>query len=141
MAALTRPGYIYATAGVHPHHAKDLTEEGLKHLDVLLQRGDVVAIGECGLDFNRNFSPREDQERAFEMQLELAASVRKPVFLHERDASTRLLEFVGRYRDRIVDGVVHCFTGTRDELRAYLDMDLHIGITGWCATKNGANTC
>jgi len=137
VAALTRP-HIYATAGVHPHNAKDLTDHGLEELETILRREDVVAVGECGLDFNRNYSPREDQERAFEMQIELAASVRKPLFLHERDASARLLDLVRRYRAKIVDAVVHCFTGTREELSAYLDLDLHIGITGWiCDEKRG----
>jgi TatD DNase family protein len=138
VAALTRPQHIYATAGVHPHNAKELTEEGLKELETLLQRDDVVAVGECGLDFNRNYSPPKDQERAFEMQLELAVRVRKPMFLHERDASKRLVEMVRRHRGQLVDAVVHCFTGTLDELKAYLDLDLHIGITGWiCDEKRG----
>ncbi|MBF3232976.1 hydrolase TatD, partial [Pseudomonas aeruginosa] len=91
----------------------------------------VRAVGECGLDFNRDFSPRPAQEKALEEQLALAVELQRPVFLHERDASERLLAILRDFRDRLPAAVVHCFTGERRALYGYLDLDLHIGITGW----------
>ncbi|VTQ27575.1 secretion protein [Pseudomonas aeruginosa] len=88
-------------------------------------------MGECGLDFNRDFSPRPAQEKALEEQLALAVELQRPVFLHERDASERLLAILHDFRDRLPAAVVHCFTGERRALYGYLDLDLHIGITGW----------
>ena len=88
-------------------------------------------MGECGLDFDRDFSPRPQQEAAFEAQLELASTAGKPVFLHQRAAHARFLEILARWRPRLAGGVVHCFTGTAAELDDYLALDLHIGITGW----------
>lgn len=129
---------IYATAGVHPHHAKDFTAQTLATLQQLAARPEVVAIGECGLDFNRDFSPRPVQERVFAAQLALAAKVRKPVFLHDRDAHPRFLAILKEQRAQLCGGVVHCFTGTREELSAYLALDMHIGITGWiCDERRG----
>jgi TatD DNase family protein len=92
---------------------------------------EVVAVGECGLDFDRNFSPREDQLRCFEAQLELAAERRLPVFLHERAAHEAFFEVIRRHRPRLSAAVVHCFTGDERALGRYLDLDLHIGFTGW----------
>ena len=98
----------------------------------------MVALGECGLDFNRNYSPHPDQERWFVAQLELACELGKPLFVHSRDAHPRLAEILRRYRNRLSRVVVHCFTGQADELRAYLELDCHIGITGWiCDERRG----
>ncbi len=136
--AARHPGVLYATAGVHPHHAAALDAAGLAEIVALARAPGVVAIGECGLDFNRDYSPRADQERAFEAQLELAAEVGLPVFLHQRDAHERFLAILARHRDRLVDAVAHCFTGSAEEAAAYLDLDLHIGITGWvCDERRG----
>jgi len=133
-------GTLWSTAGVHPHDAKSCTDATLAELRALAAHPEVVAIGECGLDFNRNFSPPEVQERWFEAQLELAAELHLPVFIHERDASTRLLEILGRHRTSLENAVIHCFTGDGDALRAYLDLDLHIGITGWiCDERRGTH--
>ncbi len=132
------PDRLYATAGVHPHHAKDATADTYRLLRELAARAKVVAIGETGLDFNRDFSPRPVQERVLERQLELACELGLPVFLHERDAHERLLAIVRQYRDHLTAAVVHCFTGNREQLRAYLDLDLHIGVTGWiCDERRG----
>ena len=90
---------------------------------------EVVAIGECGLDFNRDFSPRPDQERWFEAQVALAEELQMPLFLHERDARERFCQILATTRKR-VPAVLHCFTGTREDLETYLNMGLHIGITG-----------
>ena len=98
----------------------------------------VVAIGECGLDFNRNYSPHPDQEQWFEAQLDLACELGKPLFLHSRDAHPRFAEVLRSRRDRLPPAVAHCFTGEEDELRAYLDLGLYIGITGWiCDERRG----
>jgi len=132
-------GRAYATAGVHPHNAKDCDDRTVAALRALAGEPEVVAIGECGLDFNRNFSSQQDQERWFEAQLELAVEVKLPVFLHERDAAERMLAILTRYRPRLVGGVVHCFTGSREVVEKYLALDLHIGVTGWiCDERRGA---
>lgn len=132
------PGRLYATAGVHPHHATELDDAALAALEPLLSHPRVVAAGECGLDFFRDFSPREAQERAFSAQLELAAAARKPVFLHQRDAHPRFVALLEPYAGRLAGGVAHCFTAGLTELRAYLDLGLHVGITGWlCDERRG----
>ncbi|HEY4183374.1 MAG TPA: TatD family hydrolase [Kofleriaceae bacterium] len=138
--ARTRPGRWFSTAGVHPHAAKDCDAGTIDTLRALAALPEVVAIGECGLDFNRNFSPRDEQERWFEAQLELAVELKMPVFLHERDAAEQMLATLERYRPRLVGGVVHCFTGTREIVEKYLALDLHIGVTGWiCDERRGAD--
>lgn len=136
--AKRHPGVLYATAGVHPHHARQWNERTAATLAALAADPQVVAIGEAGLDFYRDFSPRTDQQRVFEAQLELAVELDLPVFMHERDAHACFLRILARYRDRLGPAVVHCFTGSGEELAAYLDLDLHIGITGWvCDERRG----
>jgi TatD DNase family protein len=132
-------GFLFSTAGVHPHDAGKCTNAEVEALiRSLAPQEQVVAIGECGLDFNRDFSPRPQQESRFEKQLELACELGKPVFMHERDAHKRFVEILAGYRDRLADAVVHCFTGTPDEVKAYLDLGLYIGITGWiCDDRRG----
>jgi len=131
---------LFATAGVHPHDAREWTPGSARQLRDLLQEERIRAVGECGLDFNRDLSPRTQQEKALEEQLALAVELGKPVFLHERDASQRLAEILRHYRDSLTAAVVHCFTGDRQALFAYLDLDLHIGITGWiCDERRGSH--
>lgn len=131
---------LFATAGVHPHDAGDWSSESANALRALLADPRTRAVGECGLDFNRDFSPRPSQERAFEEQLALAVELQLPVFLHERDASQRLLDILRAHRDHLPAAVVHCFTGEKRSLYAYLDMDLHIGMTGWiCDERRGTH--
>ena len=132
------PSSMRCTAGVHPHHASELDTAQLQAFDALARQPEVVAVGECGLDYFRNFSPREAQLDAFAKQLELAASVGKPVFLHQRDAHDDFLAVLKRHRERLTGGVAHCFTAGMDEARAYLDLGLYIGITGWiCDERRG----
>ena len=132
------PGMLSCTSGVHPHDAKHWHKTSASVIRDLASHDAVVAIGETGLDFNRDFSPRPQQELAFEAQLELASELQLPVFLHERDAHKRQLEILHSYRDHLVDGVLHCFTGDKKALFNYLDLDLHIGITGWiCDERRG----
>lgn len=127
---------LYSTAGVHPHDADHVSPDWEVHLEDLLALPRVVAAGECGLDFNRNFSSRDGQLKVFEAQLELAVSSGKPVFLHERDAFDEQLSLLSRHD--ISHGVAHCFTGNKDQMQAYLDLGLYIGVTGWiCDPKRG----
>jgi TatD DNase family protein len=143
--AVQYPGELFATAGVHPHHAVEYTSETELLLRTLLREPNVVAVGECGLDYHRNFSPRPAQLRAFEMQLQLAmecgkAPALKPLFLHQRDAHADFLACMKNVEGRIGRAVVHCFTGTREELYDCLDRDFYIGITGWlCDERRGAH--
>ncbi len=130
--------FLYCTAGVHPHVASSWNVSAESEIRDLLKEKAVVAVGECGLDFNRDFSPRDQQESCFAAQLELAAGTSKPVFLHERDAHARFAAILKDYRDHLSGAVVHCFTGSKKELFAYLDLDCHIGITGWlCDERRG----
>jgi TatD DNase family protein len=132
-------GVLFATAGVHPHHARELDAAQLAELGELAHSPDVVAVGECGLDYFRNFSPHDAQQRAFHQQLELAVAVGKPVFLHQRDAHGDFLAILREHAPRW-RGVAHCFTGGAVELDAYLDLGLAIGITGWiCDERRGAH--
>lgn len=128
---LDEGGRLFTTAGVHPHEASHWNGDTARGLRALFDDQRVRAVGECGLDFNRDFSPRPAQEKALEEQLALAVELQRPVFLHERDASERLLAILHDFRDRLPAAVVHCFTGERRALYGYLDLDLHIGITGW----------
>ncbi|QFU02427.1 Tat-linked quality control protein TatD [Halomonas sp. THAF5a] len=129
---------LYATAGVHPHDASRWSPSLAAAMGELHRAPEVVAVGECGLDFNRNFSTPAEQERAFEAQLGLAAESGKPLFLHERDAGRRMREMLHAWRDDIPDAVIHCFTADRETLYGYRDLDLHIGLTGWlCDERRG----
>lgn len=126
---------LFSTAGCHPHDAKDFTAEHLNQLKHLLEHEKVVAVGECGLDFNRNFSPPDIQESVFRQQLELAIEVNKPLFLHERDASEKMLNILSDYGSDLPNLVIHCFTGKQETLEAYLERGYYIGITGWVCDK------
>jgi TatD DNase family protein len=129
---------LFSTAGVHPHHASAWSGEVETHVRGLLADPRVVAVGECGLDYDRDFSPRDAQRRAFEAQLALAAGTKKPLFLHERAAHDDFHAIVKDHRASLAGGVVHCFTGDRAALEAYLALDLHIGLTGWiCDERRG----
>ena len=139
-AALARshPGVLWSTAGVHPHHASSFGASSREALLDLLQGPEVVAVGECGLDYCRNFSPPAAQRAAFIAQLEIAVAVGKPVFLHQRDSHEDFKAILTDYRGRI-RGVAHCFTGDRRQLEEYLALELYIGVTGWvCDERRGA---
>lgn len=133
------PDAMRCTAGIHPHHATELSEKGgIEKLRELIQAPEVCAGGECGLDFFRNFSPQDIQIIAFSKQLEVCAEYGLPVFLHQRDAHPAFLGVLDRWLPRLPRAVVHCFTGTGEELQDYLDRGLYIGITGWiCDERRG----
>jgi TatD DNase family protein len=136
--ARAHPGRLFATAGVHPHHALEVTTEALAALRALLAQAEVVAVGECGLDYFRDYAPRHAQQRAFERQLELAVECGKPLFLHQRDAHDDFLAILKPFLDRCGPAVVHCFTGDRRALFQSLDAGCFIGITGWlCDERRG----
>jgi TatD DNase family protein len=136
--ARRHPRVLFATAGVHPHHAADLTVEASASLRTLAQEPAVVSVGECGLDYFRDFSPRDLQRRAFGWQLEIAVQTRKPVFLHQRDAHDDFLAILREHASGLAGGVAHCFTAGPKERDAYLELGLHIGITGWiCDERRG----
>jgi TatD DNase family protein len=127
---------LYCTAGVHPHQASTVADGWIDELQLLLKQSHVVAVGECGLDFNRNFSAPEQQIQVFEAQLQLAKRCQKPVYLHERDAFSTQISLLKKHPG--LSGVAHCFTGDSSELKAYLDLGFYIGITGWlCDEKRG----
>jgi TatD DNase family protein len=129
--AQRNPGYIFSTAGVHPHSADAWSADVLSSLEILWNEEACVAIGECGLDYNRNFSTPANQRKAFESQLSVAVNTGKPLFLHCRDAFTDFYAMVKEAFDAGAHGVVHCFTGSVDEADAFVGMGLDIGVTGW----------
>ena len=123
------PETLFATAGIHPHDAKTMNAESIKILAALLKEKKVVAVGECGLDFDRDFSPRPVQESCFHAQLSLAEEVQKPLFLHERAAFDHFIAILKEHSS-LPEGVVHCFTGQLKEAKTYLEMGYYIGFTG-----------
>ena len=138
--AREHPGVLHATAGVHPHHAGDYGAETDALLRGLAREPEVVAVGETGLDYFRDLSPRPAQRAAFEKQLAIAVDLHMPLFLHQRDAHADFLVLLKTARDRVPAVVVHCFTDDKRALFDYLDLDCHIGITGWiCDERRGVH--
>lgn len=134
---------LFTTVGVHPHDAKDfdpVSSAAEMRALVVENPGTVVAVGESGLDFNRDFSPRDVQERVFRAQVELACELKLPLFLHERDAHATFVSVLQPFLDakRLPPVVVHCFTGSESELRTYIQMGFYIGLTGFvCMDSRG----
>ncbi len=138
--AKAHPGFLYSTAGVHPHHASDYDDDSSALIRELAESGQAVAVGECGLDYFRNFSPREAQLDAFRAQLEIAADTGLPVFLHQRDAHDDFVEVLEPMLPKLSRAVAHCFTGEHESLREYLALGLYIGVTGWiCDERRGTH--
>ncbi len=123
------------TFGVHPHNAKDVSLGFTEYLRAHYQSKHIVAVGECGLDYNRDFSPRQQQRAVFEEQVALAKALSLPLYMHERDASDDFYDIAKLSHGH---GVVHCFTGNRSALSKYIALGFHIGITGWvCDERRG----
>lgn len=138
LLAAEQPELLSSTVGFHPHVAASVSDADMAAASELARQSGVVAVGETGLDFNRNFSPAVDQIRVFRQHLELASAIAKPLFLHQRDAHAEFLPLLSQYRPQLCGGVVHCFTDTEQALRDYLDLDMYIGITGWvCDERRG----
>lgn len=136
----THPGMLFSTAGVHPHLASEFNTETAAVLRELCEQPEVVAVGETGLDYFRDFSPREHQRSAFEQQLQIAVDSGKPLFLHQRDAHPDFVAILRGFRDQLHEVVVHCFTGSQAEMHECLDLGCHIGITGWiCDERRGTH--
>ncbi|KJH45891.1 hydrolase, TatD family [Dictyocaulus viviparus] len=139
--AETMPDFLYFTAGIHPHDAKDFSDNSINTLKSLQNHCQCVAVGECGLDFNRNFSPQDVQKYVFKKQVvqlpthifrvELACELKKPLFIHEREAHQDMVNILSEVGDRLPPAVVHCFTGTEEEAKKYIEMGLYIGLTGF----------
>jgi TatD DNase family protein len=133
------PAILFSTAGIHPHHADQCTTAALAALRALARAPSVVAIGECGLDYFRDLSPRPAQVQALRAQIELAIELGRPLFFHCRDAHREFLAIVNSYRP-LPPAVLHCFTGTLSEAEECLEMGLSLGITGWiCDERRGAH--
>lgn len=129
---------LFATSGIHPHHAEQADDAGMAKIADLARSEKVKAIGETGLDFFRDFTPRAQQVDAFERHIELAIELNMPMFLHERDAYPDFHQQLARHRGSLKEVVVHCFTGSEQALDAYLALDCYIGITGWiCDERRG----
>ena len=130
--------HIYATVGMHPHDAKDLTPDALKTFRELAAHPKVIALGEIGLDYYRNLSPRPIQKIAFEQQLDLAEELQMPIVIHNRDAYMDILPILEARQGRI-RGVLHCFTGDVALMQRSLAIGFHIGIGGIVTYKNSAD--
>ncbi|MDE8603214.1 TatD family hydrolase [Marinomonas sp. RSW2] len=131
---------IWNTLGCHPHQAKTWGVDSKSKVTELIQIKKPVAIGETGLDFNRNYSTPDEQRYAFHEQIELASEHQLPLYLHERDAHEEMVKILMKHPALAQKSVIHCFTGSRVELERYLELGLYIGITGWvCDERRGTD--
>ena len=126
--------FVYASVGAHPHDARNVTDENLIEIERLLAHPKAVAVGEIGLDYHYDFSPRDVQKLRFRQQLELAQRVGKPVIIHEREALEDTLDLVREFRD--VGGVFHCFSGSWETAKTILDLGWYLSFTGILTFKN-----
>ena len=126
--AQTHPG-VYAAAGVHPHEAKDAPEDYLDQLRILLAQDRVTALGEIGLDYYYDLSPRDVQKRVMDQQIDLALEMDKPVIFHIRDAHGDMVDYF-RKRKNLPRGIIHCFSGSAETAREYLSMGFYISFAG-----------
>ena len=137
--SLKRPNLpqLLSTAGVHPHDAETWKDSDGPRLAALCESTWVRAVGECGLDFNRNFSAPKAQRKAFQAQIDVACQVQKPLFVHDRDSNGEVFQSL-MAQGQLPPVVIHCFTGSADELDNYLGAGFYIGITGWlCDAERG----
>lgn len=132
------PNFLYSTAGIHPHYADNVDVDYLSEIKKMIEQPEVIAIGECGLDFNRNFSKPEQQINVFNEQIQLASDLSMPLFLHQRDAFDTWFKLLEPYLNKVPAIITHCFTGNREELKHCIKAGMYIGITGWiCDEKRG----
>ena len=137
----TRSHEVWGTAGIHPHAADRAQDKDFDEIkDMLTSNPKMIAVGECGLDFNRMFSEKNNQIKCLERHIGLAEELEMPMFLHERDASETFYEIFSGHRDVCPRSVVHCFTGTAETAKKYLELGFSIGITGWiCDDRRAAD--
>ena len=126
--------FVYASVGVHPHDSKSMTDDTVLELEKLLTHPKAMAVGEIGLDYHYDFSPRDIQKMRFREQLELAGRVKKPVIIHERESLSDTLEIIKDYRN--LTGVFHCFSGSWETAKTILDMGWYLSFTGVITFKN-----
>ena len=126
--------FIYAAVGVHPHDANAMDDTTVAALETLLRQPKAVAVGEIGLDYHYDHSPRDIQQKRFREQLELAESVNLPVVIHEREASKDVLDIIGDFPR--VHGVFHCFSGSWETAKILLDKGWYLSFTGVVTFKN-----
>ncbi|MBR6046381.1 MAG: TatD family hydrolase [Ruminococcus sp.] len=138
-AEFVRSHDCYATAGIHPHEADSVDESSFKRLAELYGQERVVAVGECGLDYDRMFSSREDQLSCLRRHIDLAEQTGLPMFLHEREASDDLVSCFEGHSALCERSVVHCFTGDAKTAERYLSMGFYIGVTGWICDDRRAD--
>ncbi|RKU16342.1 hydrolase TatD [Candidatus Poribacteria bacterium] len=138
VALAEKHSHIYATVGMHPHDAKDMTPDVIKTFRELATHPKVIALGEMGLDYYRNLSPRPVQKVAFEQQLDLAEELRMPIIIHNRDAYMDILPIL-EARHGTIRGVLHCFTGDVELMHRGLAIGFHIGIGGIVTYKNATD--
>jgi TatD DNase family protein len=127
---------IYATVGIHPHDAKDVGTEELRALSELTAHPKVVAVGETGLDYYYNHSPRDMQRRVFSQFIRIARQTGLPIVVHERDATKDAAELLRSEGAGELRGVIHCFTGNYEAACAYLDLGFYLSFTGIITFKN-----
>lgn len=138
--ALTRDyPYIYAAAGIHPHEAAKAQKDDLLQIAALLDEEKVVALGEIGLDFYYDFSPRALQEELLNKQLDLALEENLPVVLHVREAHGAMIDLLKRRKDPLSSGILHCFSGSAQSAQIYMDLGFHISFAGSLTFKNAHN--
>ncbi|WP_290653088.1 TatD family hydrolase [Idiomarina sp.] len=125
------PEQLVTTIGVHPHDAAGVSANYLERLTELAKHPAVVAIGECGLDFNRNYSPPEQQIKVFSEQIQLANRLDLPLYLHERDAREKQIQLLDKLCSASTECISHCFTGGPEDAKAYKARGHWFGITGW----------
>jgi TatD DNase family protein len=133
------PGTVYAAIGVHPHEAKDFTEETAAKLYDLAKSAEVIAIGEIGLDYYRNFSPKEEQIKAFRRQIALAKELKKPVVVHDRDAHEDILRILKEENGGEHGGIMHCFSGSWEMAKETMKQGFHISFAGPVTYTNARN--
>lgn len=138
--SLSSPETLISTAGIHPHNAKLYSSDYFSEIYSLFDNNQVVAIGETGLDFYRNYSSPKEQKKSFEAHLEAAIDLQIPLFLHVREAHKTFFEMLNPVKDSLPKTVVHCFTGSKKELIQYIEMNFYIGLTGWiCDERRGGH--
>ena len=124
-----RYDHIYATVGLHPHDAKRFTPQTLREIALLAEHPKVVALGEMGLDYHRNLSPKSVQKRVFEEQLDLATQLDLPIVVHNRNAFDDILSILENH-SQLTGGVLHCFSENTKSMDRVIDVGFHIGIGG-----------
>ena len=137
-ALVARVPYLYGSAGVHPHSADEFRPETLDHMEAALQIDRMIAVGEIGLDYHYDFSPRDVQRGCFDAQLALAAKLRRPVIIHDREAHGDTMDLLRHYRGNLF-GVMHCFSASYEIAKECIDLGLYVAFGGALTFKNAVN--